>query len=92
MSNSAEKYSNCSQRLPVFGSGFVLISHADSKQQFCSNTDAACLSNRHQLYRHFKTLGSIFEAKLVPTIYTLTLVAIELKYAALAHDAKLNVL
>lgn len=51
------------------------------------------MSDRHQLYQHFSTLGSVFEAKRVSTVYTLRLVdGVALKYAALAHEVKLYVL
>lgn len=81
---SADKFTIRSRRLPVLGWRLVLISHADSKQQYCSNTDAVYVSDQ----QHFRTLWSIFGAKLVFTVYTLTLVdSVAFKYATLSYDA-----
>lgn len=83
-----DTFTICSQSLPVFDWGLVFISQADSKQQYYSNTDPVCVSDRYQLSQHFRTLSSILVAKLVFTLYTLTIVdGFALKYAALAYDA-----
>ena len=57
--DSTDKFAIHNQRWAGFGWRLVLISHADSKRQYTSNTDAVCRPDRVQVFQHFTTFRSI---------------------------------